>query len=93
VDDEVSRVINEAYARAMETLTTHRDLLDRLAQALLDRETLSREDIAILEQGQALPPRQEPPTAPAPVTAAPPVTTSEPRRIPPIGGTPEPTPA
>ncbi|MFN5153322.1 MAG: ATP-dependent zinc metalloprotease FtsH [Gemmatimonadota bacterium] len=93
VDDEVSRVINEAYARAMETLTTHRDLLERLAQALLDRETLSREDIAILEQGQALPPRQEPPTAPAPVTAAPPVTTSEPRRIPPIGGTPEPTPA
>jgi cell division protease FtsH len=94
VDDEVSRVINEAYARAMQTLTTHRDLLDRIATALLERETLSREDIAILEQGQALPPRQEPPTAAAPVTpAAPPAVASEPRRLPPIGGTPEPSPA
>src|SRR5690606_25192212 len=35
VDDEVSRVINEAYNRATDTLTTHRELLDRIAAALL----------------------------------------------------------
>jgi cell division protease FtsH len=94
VDDEVSRVITEAYGRAMQTLTTHRDLLDRLANALLERETLTREDIALLEQGKALPPRQDPPTTAAPLTsAAPPATVPEPLRIPPIGGTPEPSPA
>ncbi|MFN0099838.1 MAG: ATP-dependent zinc metalloprotease FtsH [Gemmatimonadaceae bacterium] len=92
VDDEVSRVINTAYNRAMDTITTHRDLLDRIANALLERETLSREDIAFLERGEALPPRQEPPTSmPAEkvVTASP-----EARRVlPPMIGGPEPSPA
>jgi cell division protease FtsH len=71
VDDEVSRVINEAYNRAMDTLTTHRALLDAIAASLLERETLSREDILLLEKGEVLPPR----------------------RVPPLLGGPEPTPA
>ena len=90
VDDEVSRVINEAYNRAVDTLTTHRALLDSIATALLERETLTREDIAILERGEALPPRQEPPTAaPAQTVAREP----EVRRVPPVIGGPEPSPA
>ena len=91
VDDEVARVINEAYNRAMDTLTQHRGLLDSIANALLERETLSREDIAILEKGEQLPPRTEPPTlTPAAVVAPAP----EPRRvIPPIIGGAEPSPA
>ncbi|MBX3175409.1 MAG: ATP-dependent zinc metalloprotease FtsH [Gemmatimonadaceae bacterium] len=92
VDDEVSRVINEAYNRAMDTLTTNRALLDSIAAALLERETLSREDIAILERGEELPPRIDPPTAlPTPPKAA---ADAEPRRVPPplLGG-PEPSPA
>ena len=93
VDDEVSRVINAAYARAATTLTEHRPLLDAIALALLERETLSREDIAILERGEALPPRQEPPTA-APPIVTPVVPAPEPaRRIPPLLGGPEPSPA
>jgi len=92
VDDEVARVINTAYNRAMDTLTTHRDLLDRIAAALLERETLSREDIAVLEKGETLPPRQDPPSAlPAEKSAAP---SAETRRVlPPIIGGPEPSPA
>ncbi len=92
VDDEVARVINEAYNRAMDTLTTHRELLDRIANALLERETLSREDIALLEKGEALPPRVDPPTtAPAVPAAATP--RAEPARVlPPLAG-PEPRPA
>ncbi|MEY4008082.1 MAG: hypothetical protein RLZZ467_1141, partial [Gemmatimonadota bacterium] len=93
VDDEVARVINAAYARATTTLTEHRALLDAIAQALLERETLSREDIAILERGEPLPPRQEPPTA-APPVVTPVVPAAEPtRRIPPLLGGPEPSPA
>ena len=85
VDDEVSRVINEAYNRAMDTVTTHRDLLDRIAYALLERETLTRDDIALLEKGEALPLRVDPPTSlPTVVPAA----VAEPRRVPPplLGG-------
>jgi cell division protease FtsH len=85
VDDEVSRVINEAYNRAMDTITTHRDLLERIANALLERETLSRDDIALLEKGEPLPPRVDPPTS-LPAAVLPPM--AEPRRVPPpiIGG-------
>ncbi|MCC7001705.1 MAG: ATP-dependent zinc metalloprotease FtsH [Gemmatimonadaceae bacterium] len=92
VDDEVSRVINTAYNRAMDTITTHRDLLDRIANALLERETLSREDIAFLERGESLPPRQEPPSMmPAEKVVAP---SPEARRVlPPMIGGPEPSPA
>jgi cell division protease FtsH len=91
VDDEVARVINEAYNRAMDTITKHRDLLDRIAAALLERETLTREDIALLEKGDELPPRQDPPTA-LPVADRP-AGAPEPRRVPPILGGPEPSPA
>ena len=91
VDDEVSRVISEAYNRAMDTITKHRDLLDRIAAALLERETLTREDIALLERGEPLPPRQDPPPAmPTPEKTAEAV---EPRRVPPLLGGPEPSPA
>ncbi|MBA3854713.1 MAG: cell division protein FtsH [Gemmatimonas sp.] len=92
VDDEVSRVINEAYNRATDTLTQHRPLLEAIAAALLERETLTREDIAILERGEALPPRQEPPTTPA-IPAATPAPAPEARRVPPVIGGPEPSPA
>ncbi|HRN53602.1 MAG TPA: ATP-dependent zinc metalloprotease FtsH [Gemmatimonadaceae bacterium] len=92
VDDEVARVINEAYNRAVDTLTTHRPLLDAVAAALLERETLTREDIAFLERGEELPPRQEPPTTPAiPATTV--TREAEARRVPPVIGGPEPSPA
>jgi cell division protease FtsH len=93
VDDEVSRVINEAYNRAMETLTTHRTLLDSIAASLLERETLSREDILVLEKGEILPPRQDPPTTMPSAPAKPAAVEAEPRRVPPMLGGPEPTPA
>jgi cell division protease FtsH len=94
VDAEVSRVINEAYERARTTLTAHKELLHAVASALLERETLSREDVNVLIRGEKLPPRtagQAPPSAPAPVTSGP---AAEPRRAnPPLLGGPEPAPA
>src|SRR5690606_37254141 len=92
VDDEVARVINEAYNRAVDTLTTDRALLEAIANALLERETLTREDIAILERGEQLPPRQEPPAPPAvPVTTV--AREPEAKVVPPVIGGPEPSPA
>jgi cell division protease FtsH len=62
VDDEVKRLVDEAYARATQILSANRELLDRIAQALLDRETIDREDLDRLVKNLPLPPRSLPPT-------------------------------
>jgi cell division protease FtsH len=55
VDAEVKRLLDEAYHAAMNALENNRDLLDRIAEALLERETLDREEIDTLASGQPLP--------------------------------------
>ena len=49
IDDEVRRVVSEAHEQVAALLHENRDGLDRLAQALLDHETLD-------EDGPTLPP-------------------------------------
>jgi cell division protease FtsH len=44
VDDEVRRIVDECYARAVEQLRDHREKLDALAAALLEHETLDEAD-------------------------------------------------
>lgn len=44
IDSEVKRIIDHAYERAVEVLTTHRAALDAIAKALVDVETLEREE-------------------------------------------------
>ena len=67
VDSEVSRVIKEAYSRATQVLQENLDLLHTVATALLDRETLTGDEVAALARGEKLPPRpiSPPPSAPA----------------------------
>jgi cell division protease FtsH len=91
VDSEVSRVIKEAYARATAVLQEHMDLLHTVAAALLDRETLTGDDVAALARGETLPPRpvSPPPSAPALAT---PVMHPKPSK-PPLFGGPEVAPA
>jgi cell division protease FtsH len=57
VDEEVKRLLDEAHGHARELLSAHRALLDRIATALLERETLDGEDVLILFRGEELPPR------------------------------------
>ncbi len=45
IDQEVKRIIDEAYRRTRALLEEKRDLLERLAQELLKREVLVQEDI------------------------------------------------
>ena len=92
VDTEVKRVIDNAYERAKQTLQANLELLHRVAAALLERETLTRDDIEMLSRGEQLPPRATgaPPSAPAPTTQP----VLEPKRsAPPLLGGPEPSPA
>jgi len=66
VDEEVKRLVDEAYARATQILSENRELLDRIAVALLDRETIDREDLDRLVKNLPLAPRNlSPDPAPA----------------------------
>jgi cell division protease FtsH len=51
MDAEVQALLQRLYAQTRDILTQHREALDALAQALLDRETLDgAEAVAVLEQ-------------------------------------------
>ena len=45
IDEEVSAVIERAYERAKEILSSHRDKLEALADSLLENEVIFREDV------------------------------------------------
>jgi cell division protease FtsH len=55
VDTETKRLLDEAYVAAMKTLGQNRPLLETIAEALLERETLDRDDIDLLAAGEPLP--------------------------------------
>ena len=93
VDSEVKRVAFEAHARAVAVLTEHRALLDIVATQLLERETLTRDDILLLKAGKDLPPRLPPDM---PMTTQPLATPAAPVArpiLPPMLGGPEIAPA
>jgi cell division protease FtsH len=50
-DTEQSRLTDHAFEEALRLLRTHRAVLDRIAAALLERETLSREELVQLFAG------------------------------------------
>jgi cell division protease FtsH len=56
VDTEVKRFLDAAHDKARALLEQNKDLLERIAQALLDRETLDRDEIALIAAGKELPP-------------------------------------
>ncbi len=59
IDDEVTRIVNRAYERAKEILTEQRETLERLAQVLLERESVEGSEVyALIEEvtGQDLMP-------------------------------------
>ncbi|MGH7483877.1 MAG: ATP-dependent zinc metalloprotease FtsH, partial [Longimicrobiales bacterium] len=58
VDGEIKRLLDEAYVRAIDTLNENRELLKAIADHLLERETLDRDEIYMLARGEALPPAQ-----------------------------------
>jgi cell division protease FtsH len=92
VDSEVSRVIREAYTRATQVLQEHMELLHTVAAALLDRETLTGDEVAALARGETLPPRPiSSPPSPPPALATP-VMHPKPSK-PPLFGGPEVAPA
>jgi cell division protease FtsH len=94
VDTEVGRVIQESYQRARQVLTENNELLHTIASALLERETLNREDIDTLARGEKLPARNIPSAPAAPlVPRITPVSVPRQTGKPLLEGGPEPSPA
>ncbi|WP_462323902.1 ATP-dependent zinc metalloprotease FtsH [Desulfoplanes sp.] len=54
IDAEVKRIVTQGHIRAKELLEENLDTLHRLAQALLERETLSGKEVDLLMEGKEL---------------------------------------
>ncbi len=66
IDAEVRRIIEECYERAKQIISERRETLDKLVEALLEKETLNREEVeAIINTGQ-LPAEDEEPAKDGP---------------------------
>ncbi len=56
IDEEVKRIVNERYKYVKKLLLENKPILLKLAQALLERETLEASEIDAIVQGKELPP-------------------------------------
>jgi len=66
IDEEVRRLIDKAYHTAKQVLTEHRDKLEEVVQAILERETIEGDDLKrLLEAPVGQAPKPEPPAPPA----------------------------
>jgi cell division protease FtsH len=60
IDQEVRGIVHRAYGRARDILVHHREQLDRIAQRLMEVETLNANEFAALFEGAS----EEPPKSP-----------------------------
>jgi len=56
IDEEVRRLIDTAYQEARALVRENRDALERIKEALLEREVLTRNEVQMLMDGEELPP-------------------------------------
>jgi len=55
IDQEVRRLIDDAYQSAYAIIESHKDAMHRIANALLERETIDAEEVRMLIDGKELP--------------------------------------
>jgi cell division protease FtsH len=63
IDQEVRKLVNAGYATAKQVISDNRDVLERIARALIEREVLDANEIKMLVENQQLPPVQPPPSS------------------------------
>src|SRR5437879_1457062 len=85
IDQQVQRLINNGYESAKGILTTERQTLIRIAEALLEREVLDAADIKLLMENKDLPPMNKPDDPNPPLQQV-----LKPERKPVTGGEPAP---
>jgi len=70
VDKEIRQLLSSLYDEARRVLEEHREVLDRIADALLERETLESSDLKRLVAGEPLPALPVPAAAEEPTARA-----------------------
>ena len=98
IDDEVKRIINEAYKRAKDIIDSNRDKLELIAKCLLEYETLEGSQVdEIVRTGKFTAPPPPPPVTPPSgaqaVTPLPEVPRTTPPKLDPGLGSAAPAPA
>ncbi len=66
IDAEIKRIVSAQYERAQRTLTDNREMLDRVAEALLEYEVLDAEQLKALVEGRPIRVPATPPPTPVP---------------------------
>lgn len=54
IDKEIRNIVEECYQKATRLLEKHRDTVERMVQALKERETLDSDDIKLIMEGKPL---------------------------------------
>jgi len=93
IDEEIKNLLEREYQRVGNLLAEHREDLDHLVEALLERETLHDEEFVLLLQGESLPeppPVHDPELRPSERTAKRSNEAAEATQPTPPGGTAEP---
>jgi len=91
IDDAVATMLNELYDEARQLLLENREVLDQIADALLERETLEGSDLDLILAGKPLPPMAVP-VASAPEEEATPKTPTRSEDVRGGGKLPDPEP-
>lgn len=60
IDKEIRRIVDDAYKKAQNILEEHRDKMDLLARELIEKETLSREEVVQLLSEEGASAKAEP---------------------------------
>lgn len=63
LDKEIKKLVDEGYAKAKKILSSHKNQLHKIAKALLEKETLTGEELEILVFGKKI--RKDPPKSKA----------------------------
>ena len=95
IDGEVRSIVTSGYSKARNILETQKELLERIAQALLDREVLDAVELKLLMAGQPLPEKLPPPPPEPRISTKEPQLSlrPEPRTIPGLTNGEKPAPA
>jgi cell division protease FtsH len=66
IDKEVKRIVSEGYDKARAVLNNNKEMLERIALALLEREVIDGSEVRLLMENKPLPekPRTPPPQPP-----------------------------
>jgi cell division protease FtsH len=85
IDVEIRKIVDSSYDNATRILTENREAMDRIVNALLEKETITGEELdrLINNEPEAQPPvtptESDPPASPQPITSE---DKEEPRRAP-----------